>query len=103
MPYEDFYFISVRVPVAELKRCFPQHPKEEERRGAPAKFEWTSFHTEIAVRAELDGLPPKQAELEREMALWCEDTWGQAPAESVLRERIAPIYRHPRKAGKGRK
>jgi hypothetical protein len=101
-PSYGFLFAHVSISVSDLKGCFPAR-FDQERRGAPAKYRWNDFYAEIAVRADRDNLPDKQADLERDMLLWCEDTWGQAPAESVVRERIAPIYRHPRKAGKSGK
>jgi hypothetical protein len=58
------------------------------------------MYAEIAVRAELDGLPDSQAELVDAMAQWWLNRGGEQPSESVLKEKIAPIYRHPRKAGK---
>ncbi len=70
------------------------------RRGRPSQYDWLAFHAEIAVRADLDGLPETQTKLERSMADWCQDTWGEIPAESTIREKISPIYKHTRKAGK---
>jgi len=73
---------------------------QERPRGRPPKFSWEEFYAEIAVRADLDGLPPTQADLTRAMSEWCLKHWGEEPSESLLKEKIAPIYRHPRKAGK---
>ena len=69
-------------------------------RGRPEKFDWLEFHTEIAVRADLDGLPDSQAQLERVMADWCQNNWDVSPADSTIREKISPIYNHLRKARK---
>lgn len=60
-------------------------------------YDWESFYVEIAVVADLDSLPDTQADLERDMADWCLETWGRVPSESTLRSKISPIYNHPRK------
>ena len=70
-----------------------------ERRGRKPKFNWEEFLTEIIVRADLDSLPEKQADLENEMASWCLDKWGKEPSNSMIRKRISPIYNHYRKNG----
>ncbi len=70
------------------------------QRGRPEKYNWPEFHAEIAVRADLDGLPGSQAELERSMADWCQDNWDVSPADSTIREKISPIYNHLRKVRK---
>jgi hypothetical protein len=106
-------FEAITVPVDVLLATFPpeknsrgialQPPSREEegrRRGRPQKFHWSEFYSEIAVRADLDNLPETQAELERDMADWCSETWGDVPSEARLREMVSPIYRHPRKARK---
>lgn len=66
-------------------------------RGRPPKYNWPEFYAEIAVLADLDGLPERQAELERQMAEWCQEKWGQEPSESEIRKHVSPIYNHPRK------
>ena len=38
--------------------------------------------------------------IESAMADWCDENWNRTPAESVIREKISPIYNHIRKAGK---
>jgi hypothetical protein len=70
-----------------------------ERRGRKPKFKWEEFLTEIIVRADLDALPEKQADLEKEMASWCLDKWGEEPSNSMIRKRISAIYNHHRKSG----
>jgi len=67
------------------------------RQGRKAKYEWDEFYIEIAVKADLDALPESQAELEKYMADWCLENWGEQPAVSTIRSKISPIYRHPRK------
>ncbi len=70
------------------------------KRGRPPTYDWSAFFVEIIVRADLDGLPDSQAELERSMADWCQQTWDVSPGDSTIREKISPIYNHLRKARK---
>ncbi len=70
--------------------------------GRRPKYDWDQMYAEIAVRADLDGLPDRQAELVDAMAQWCLDNWGEEPARSGLSEKIAPIYRHLRRVRKSR-
>ena len=70
------------------------------KRGRPPIYDWSAFFAEIIVRADLDGLPDSQAELERSMADWCQDQWGASPGDSTIREKISPIYNHFRKVRK---
>jgi hypothetical protein len=106
----DKEFTEITVPAAALLMTFPSErkplalevPPQEvrNRRGRPPKFNWPAFYVEIAVRADLDGLPEKQAELERAMAQWCSETWGSEPGDSTVRQAVSPIYSHPRRARK---
>lgn len=103
-------FTNITVPAVTLLMRFPSEkkplvleapsPEGGSRRGRPRKFNLPAFYAEIAVRADLDGLPDTQAELEREMAEWCSLTWGEVPGESTLRQYVSPIYCHSRKARK---
>ena len=103
-------FTNITVPAAALLMTFPSEKKPlaleppsregSSRRGRPRKFNLEALYAEIAVRADLDGLPDTQAELERDIADWCSLTWGEVPGESTLRQYVSPIYRHPRKARK---
>ena len=103
-------FLTVSVPTKELFEIFPAPADEKSqeadtsslsRRGPKPKYDWNAFYAEIAVRADLDGLPETAAELLRDMAEWCMNEWGEngVPGETMLKEKISPIYRHPRKGG----
>lgn len=105
------YISKIVLLTRDLFAAFPngQTPQQsapaiEERRppGAPVKYNWDAFHAEVAVRAHLDGLPDTLAELEREMAEWCDREWEKTPSESQMREKLAPIYRHSRMRSPGR-
>jgi hypothetical protein len=99
-----FIFSNITVSTADLFRLLPPPSgtivERTARGGRPPKYRWDDFFAEIIVRADLDGLPETQAGLVRNMAEWCLDKWGDEPAESVLKEKISPIYKHPRKAQK---
>ena len=92
-------FGCIRVSTKELFDIFGSDDGKRNaiRRGRKPKYDWDTFYAEIAVRADLDNLPETAAELQRNMAEWCQDTWGKEPGETMLKEKIAPIYRHPRK------
>jgi hypothetical protein len=106
----DRQFTEITVPAEALLKTFPSERKPlaleapsregSSRRGRPPKFNWPAFYAEIAVRADLDGLPDTQAELERAMAEWCSLTWGEVPGESTVRQFVSLIYSHRRKARK---
>lgn len=64
------------------------------RGGRPPKYKWDEFYLELIRLANTpDGLPEKQADLERHMAEWCALAWGQEPAPSVIRSKLAPLYK----------
>src|SRR4051794_30564401 len=68
-----FVCASVKVKVQDLLRIFPHHDfaqgsgREMGRRGRTPTYNWPELFAEIAVRADLDGLPASLAELMREV------------------------------------
>ena len=98
-PDQNGYFICISVSTKELFDIFDSgdEKQNDNRRGRKPKYDWNAFYVEIAVRADLDNLPDTAAELQRDMADWCQDTWGKVPGDTMLKEKIAPIYRHPRR------
>lgn len=78
----------------------PMSAAPKGKQGRPAKFNWDLIWAELVVRAELDGLPPTQADCIREISQWCIDRFGDAPSETTLKEKIRLIYTHHRKAGR---
>jgi hypothetical protein len=99
-----FLFSRITVQTADLFRVFPRPAasgltiETASKVGRPPKYRWDDFFAEIIVRTDLDGLPETQAELIAQMATWCIENWGDQPAESVLKERTAEIFRHRRKS-----
>ncbi|MDA7568641.1 hypothetical protein N8742_02925 [Emcibacteraceae bacterium] len=115
-PQDDYHFHSIEVPTAQLFSLFPAGDISEntiinksvtvekpaigrETRGTKSKYNWDEFYTEIAVLADLDGLPEVQAELENKMMEWCSEKWGNEPSPSTIRRKLTGIYNHPRKIG----
>ena len=76
-----------------------REPPPQRPRGRPTKFDWDAFHRKIVLIANTpDGLPEKQADLEKMMLQWCENTWGKQPGQSTVREKLSPIYRELKKS-----
>lgn len=61
------------------------------RRGRPPRYFWQAFAAEMVRRAIQDP-PSSQAEFERQMAEWCQQSWGAEPAISMIREYVAPAF-----------
>lgn len=60
--------------------------------GRPLK-DWDTFHVEvIAIANTPDGLPDKQADLERRMLDWCQQHMADPPQETAVRDRVSAIY-----------
>jgi hypothetical protein len=90
-------FPAEAMAVTNSASLAPETPSPR-RAGRPPKYDWDRFFAELIVRADLDGLPATQAELVSQMANWCLENWGEQPADSVLKERTAAIFNHPRKS-----
>lgn len=71
-------------------------------RGAPFKYKWDEIWAEIVVQTELDALPDTQADCIRWILDWCEKKYGEAPGETMLKQKLKHVYNHPRKVGKYR-
>ena len=95
----DGSFDTISIPTKDLFGIFSSDDAKRSynRPGRKREYDWDSFYVEIAVRADLDSLPETAAELQRDMAEWCQVTWGEEPGETSLKGKIAPIYKHPRK------
>jgi hypothetical protein len=83
---------SARGRVSAVAEPALAHGVQRNVGGRPPKYDWDAFAREIVRLANTpDGLP-KREELHRYMLDWCEKAWGDAPAESTVRERIARLY-----------
>ena len=75
--------------------------KAKNKGGRPPGYDWDAFIIEIIrVANSPDGLPDTQAKLIKHMQQWCQETWGNEPSDSVVKDRISKIYKG---IGKGRK
>jgi hypothetical protein len=94
-------YCNITINCKQLLKAFPdtKKPPYIETRGRKTKYDWTRFLIQIILIAQTpDGLPEKQAELEESMSLWCDNNWGKTPSESMIREKISPIYQELKKA-----
>jgi hypothetical protein len=89
-----------RTPVLSSDQNPPQVglSKPRNRSGRKPEYDWEGFYVEIAVIADLDGLPDTQAHLTDRMRHWCSEEWDKVPSESRLKEKISRIYNHKRKS-----
>lgn len=84
-----------------FEKKFNANNNVKSARGRKPKYDWEQFLRHIVIIANTpDGLPDVMAELETKMADWCNDNWGEIPAESMIREKISPIYKDFSKADK---
>ncbi len=95
----DTVLAQLFLPKADALDWISSRGKAVRPQGRPAKYSWDDFWREVVRRGDLDGLPEKQADLENQMLQWCQDQWGESPVVSVIRDKLAPLYRH-NKAGK---
>ncbi len=66
-----------------------EEPPEPKKRGAKPKYLWNDFWREVVRIANTpDGLPQKQADLEKRMLNWCQRSWGDEPGLSTVREML---------------
>ncbi len=70
----------------------PADDKPARRRGRPPEHDWEAFWIEAVSRADIDGLPERQADFERQMADWFEHEQGKAPSDSQIREKAGKLY-----------
>lgn len=92
--------------VGDIESLFPARAPDVEqlpappRGGRPPEYDWDAFTIEIIRIADMDNLPERQADLVRQMMVWCQSSWGKEPAESSVKSRISAIYNG---LGRGRK
>ncbi len=87
------FLATLLLPEAEARDWIRKQGKAKHPRGRPQKYDWIAFLQQVARIANTPhGLPEKQADLERCMLEWCANNWGEEPAESVIREKLAPLY-----------
>jgi hypothetical protein len=70
------------------------------RRGRPPRWDWETILSEIVILANTpDGLPEKQADLEKWVASRCLTLFGEEPASSTIRRKVGYLYQRLRQLG----
>jgi hypothetical protein len=66
------------------------------RGGRPEKFSWDDIWIETCRYLHENGVPATAAELMRYLQQWCENQFGEQPAESTFRRRLPVDHREYR-------
>jgi len=96
-----YFWHPISVSGADLLRAFPELQADEPSKrpakpGPHPKYDWEAMYVYLAITADLDGLPEKQSDCERLALDWFAEQ-GLSPSESTLREKVSPLYNHPRR------
>jgi hypothetical protein len=67
-----------------------QHPGS--RGGRPEKFSWDDIWIETCRHIHENGVPPTTAELMRHLQQWCENQFGEQPADSTFKPKLRKLY-----------
>ncbi len=87
------FLAQLLLPEAEARDWIRRQGKAKRPVGRPPKYDWDAFwRGAVRIANDLNGLPENLASLEKSMLEWCRDNWGEEPAESVIREKLAPLY-----------
>jgi hypothetical protein len=85
---------AIQQPVVDQQSGLDERPKKNSG-GRPPTWNWVAFDGEIARVANTpDGLPERHS-LTKHMLDWCMNEWGNTPAESGVRDRIARLKIYP--------
>jgi hypothetical protein len=76
--------------IAEPEMPTPE-PEKQPREGK-AQFDWEKFYIELTVQVHDKGLPAAQSDLIETMNGWCGDNWEKTPGETIVREKVEPIW-----------
>lgn len=63
------------------------------RPGPRPKFDWDGFWVEVCVLVYVDGLPPSQGALVRQMDKWFAEQAEKPPATSTVKKKLIPLWR----------
>lgn len=82
-----------KIPANSADILHPEVLQGSRKAGRPRKYDWDAFYHEIIRSAlELDALPEKQADLQKQMQEWFLHTYGKEPSESSVAQKISQIY-----------
>jgi hypothetical protein len=62
------------------------------RGGRPDKFSWDDIWIETCRYIHDDGIPATPAELMRHLQQWCENRFGEQPADSTFKPKLRKLY-----------
>ena len=66
--------------------------RQHQRGGRPQKFSWEDIWIETGRFIHYEGVPPTAAGLMRHLQQWCEDQFGEQPADSTLKPKLRKLY-----------
>jgi hypothetical protein len=66
-------------------------PKPERKKGAPPKYDWPTYESEVMRRARDGEAPTSIHDFADQMAEWCVQVWGKEPGHSTLRHYIRRV------------
>ena len=66
---------------------------EPVRRGARSQFDWDEFWVEVCAVVFVDGLPPSQGALVRQMDQWFAEHATKPPSTSTVKKKLIPLWR----------
>jgi len=76
---------------AEATNTEPQqYPRS--RGGRPKKFSWDDIWIETCRHIHDNGIPATAAELMRHLQQWCENQFGEQPADSTFKPKLRKLY-----------
>lgn len=115
LPGQTLYDVKV-APAAAVPPLAPSPPLAPEAGGRKGgrrhTYDWQAFEQEAIRVLEEEGLPTRpnekgwrcQADLERCLVAWCEDSWGEenVPAESMIRKHIKDAIKEYKRGREGR-
>jgi len=76
------------IPAAPSDPKTRQHP----RGGRPQKFSWEDIWIETCRYIHYEGVPSTAAGLMRHLQQWCENQFGEQPADSTLKPKLRKLH-----------
>jgi hypothetical protein len=103
---------GVRLPTGAMLKQWPPSGvaiEEPKTKGRRPRYDWKTFDEVALAKLDEEGaFDPSvdtgwnKAALERHMAAWCQNNWGEEPAESTIRSRLSKAEAAHMKGRKGR-
>jgi hypothetical protein len=87
-----FLFDTVPPAVTDTLSAPAEAEDGKSRGGRPPQHDWKLMLGEVLRLAHDDGLPDKQATLERKLLDWFGRHWGKEPSASNVKKRVSVLY-----------